>query len=300
MQRWHFPRCPRQNSTALYLWRHHLRRNLTLWANPSPGLIHSTPGQMTTASLMWLCRCQRTIALLGEIGIQTRLRKWGQLSLLSQLVQANLDKFAPCHREWWNPCPIGISMETKVCTTWHLKLLLVIQMKISSTMPIFNFRANEKPYHVPCRNDGWYYVSSTSTTTAWCEGICPSGHQRCQWTHGLQQLDAPEAKQSSWGCPDSPFSMVPTMQTQPHNKQSQITQGQVEHTWQKASLQNELFWDIRPHCHMVRHQAYDHLRNHFLLGPLTSGLWYDISTSSNQDGHLHGIATRDSNKAWEF
>jgi hypothetical protein len=29
------------------------------------------------------------------------------------------------------------------------------------------------------------------------------------------------------------------------------------------------------------HQAYDHLRNHFLLGPSTSGLCYDISTSSD-------------------
>jgi hypothetical protein len=49
---------------------------------------------------------------------------------------------------------------------------------------------------------------------------------------------------------------------------------------------------------MVCHQAYDHLWNHFLLGSATSGLCYGISTSSNQDGHLHGIATRDSNQAW--
>ena len=51
---------------------------------------------------------------------------------------------------------------------------------------------------------------------------------------------------------------------------------------------------------MVCHQAYGHLWNHFLLGPLTSGHCYDVSTSSNQDGHLHGIATRDSHQAWEF
>ncbi len=51
---------------------------------------------------------------------------------------------------------------------------------------------------------------------------------------------------------------------------------------------------------MVCRQAYDHLWNHFLLGPLTSGLCYGISTSSNQDGHLHGNATRDSNQAWKF
>ncbi len=51
---------------------------------------------------------------------------------------------------------------------------------------------------------------------------------------------------------------------------------------------------------MVHHQAYDHLWNHFLLGPFTSGLCDGLSTSSNQDGHLYGAATRDSYQAWEF
>jgi hypothetical protein len=36
--------------------------------------------------------------------------------------------------------------------------------------------------------------------------------------------------------------------------------------------------------------------NHFLLSPSTSGLCYGVSTSSNQDGHPHGFATRDSNQ----
>jgi hypothetical protein len=31
--------------------------------------------------------------------------------------------------------------ETKVCTTWHLKLLLAIQMKTSSVTLIFNFKS---------------------------------------------------------------------------------------------------------------------------------------------------------------
>jgi hypothetical protein len=44
---------------------------------------------------------------------------------------------------------------------------------------------------------------------------------------------------------------------------------------------------------MVRHQAYDHLGNHFLLGPSTSGLSHGLSTSSNQDGHLYGAATKE-------
>ncbi len=51
---------------------------------------------------------------------------------------------------------------------------------------------------------------------------------------------------------------------------------------------------------MVPHQAYDHLWNHFLLGPSISGLCYGLSTSSNQDGHLHGGTRRDSNQAWEL
>ncbi len=32
-------------------------------------------------------------------------------------------------------------MEIKVCITWHLELLMVIQMKTSSMMPIFNFKS---------------------------------------------------------------------------------------------------------------------------------------------------------------
>ncbi len=41
------------------------------------------------------------------------------------------------------------------------------------------------------------------------------------------------------------------------------------------------FETYTPRCDMVCHQAYDHLWNHFLLGPLTSGLCYGLSTSSN-------------------
>ncbi len=63
------------------------------------------------------------------------------MSLLLQLVQANVDEFTPCYEEWWNLCPNRISTETKACTIWHLKLLLVKQMKTSSTMPIFNFKS---------------------------------------------------------------------------------------------------------------------------------------------------------------
>ncbi len=140
MQRWYFPKCQCQNSTALYLWRHRLMRNLILWAIPSSRVILISPRQMTTASQM-LCRCQRTVTLLCKVGLLTWLTRGRQLSLLSQLVQANVVEFAQFHKEWQNSCPNGISMETKVCTRWHLKLLLAIQMKTSSTMPIFNFKS---------------------------------------------------------------------------------------------------------------------------------------------------------------
>ncbi len=83
-------------------------------------------------------------------------------------------------------------------------------------------------------------------------------------------------------------------------KTSQVRQIPDEPPRRKASMQNELLQNIRSYCDMVCHQAYDHLRNYFLLSPSTSGLCHGLSTSSNQDGHLHGITTRESNRAWEF
>ena len=64
--------------------------------------------------------------------------KWE--SQLSQLVQANAEGFSPCHKEWLNPCPNEISMETKECITC-LWLLQVRPMKTSSMTPIFKCRS---------------------------------------------------------------------------------------------------------------------------------------------------------------
>ncbi len=60
--------------------------------------------------------------------------------------------------------------------------------------PSSTSRAYEKPYCIPCRNDGWHHISSTSAKIAQCKGIHPSSHQGSQRTCELQQLDAPEAK----------------------------------------------------------------------------------------------------------
>ncbi len=113
-------------------------------------------------------------------------------------------------------------------------------------------RADAKPHCIPCRNDGWHTVSSTSTQTAWCEGICASCYQGSQQTRGLQELDPQEEKQSSWRRSDHTFCMVDAMQAWPHNEQNQVAQGQVEPPRQKANLQNELFWDLCTCCDMVR------------------------------------------------
>ncbi len=69
----------------------------------------------------------------------TRLRKSHQLSLLPQLVQANMGKFAPCHKEWPIPCPNKISSEANVCTTWLYSLQWAKLLKTSSMTPTFNY-----------------------------------------------------------------------------------------------------------------------------------------------------------------
>ncbi len=87
------------NQHSVMYWRCRLLRSLILWAILSTILIPLTPLQMTTVSQR-LRRCQRTVTLLSKIDLLTGLMRWWQLSLLSQLVQANVDKFAPCHKEW--------------------------------------------------------------------------------------------------------------------------------------------------------------------------------------------------------
>jgi hypothetical protein len=55
----------------------------------------------------------RTVAHVDRLRLLTRLRESHQSSLLSQQVQANMGKFAPCHKEWPIPCPNKISLETR-------------------------------------------------------------------------------------------------------------------------------------------------------------------------------------------
>jgi hypothetical protein len=45
-------------------------------------------------------RVSKNIWHLDGLKLLTQLRESHQLSLLSQLVQANVGKFVPCHKEW--------------------------------------------------------------------------------------------------------------------------------------------------------------------------------------------------------
>ncbi len=164
--------------------------------------------------------------------------------------------------------------------------------------PSSTSRANEKPYHVPCKNDGWHHVSSTSAKQPDAKEFVQAvikevnGHvDSNNWTL-WKQSKAPEDVQ-----------IVPSVWSL--WCKGNLTMNEVKLHKARLNLHGGkqvfgIFWDICPRWDLVCHQANDRLWNHFLLSPLTCGLCYGISTSSNWDGHLHGIATRDSNQAWEF
>ncbi len=143
--------------------------------NPSSSQLCMMSHQMTTASQMEICMCQRTVALVNRLRLLTQ-RESHQLSLLSWLVQANVEEFTPCHEEWQNPRPSKTSTEIKVCTTCLPKPLKARQMKTSSMVPSSTSKADEEPYCLLRRNDGWCHVSSTSAQTAQCKRICASCH----------------------------------------------------------------------------------------------------------------------------
>ncbi len=175
-----FPRCHCQNSIALYLWRHCLRKKLILRANPSSCLLCMRSHWMITSFQMENHTYQRTVAHLDRLRLLTQIRESHQLSLLSQLVQAKVDKFALCHKKWLNPCPNKIYKATKLCTTWLPKLKWASWWRPLPWLPLSTTGADEKPYFLPCRNDGWHHVSSTSAQIARSKGICTSCHQGSQ------------------------------------------------------------------------------------------------------------------------
>ncbi len=136
-----FRRCQHQNSIALYLWRHHLKKKLILPANQFLCPLCMTSHQMITMSQTENHMWQRTFIHLDGIRLLTQMRESHQLSLLSWLVQANAEELAPFYKEWLNPCPNKISLETKVCTTWLQKLIWAKVVKTSSMTPTFNYKS---------------------------------------------------------------------------------------------------------------------------------------------------------------
>ncbi len=94
---WFFLRCQLQSSAELCTQRHHLRemfrrRNLCSLHRYSMSL-----RTRTTVSLTGILMSQRTPNLLDN----HKLRESHRLSLLSQLVQANVEGFARCHEDCW-------------------------------------------------------------------------------------------------------------------------------------------------------------------------------------------------------
>jgi hypothetical protein len=57
-----------------------------------------------------------------------------RLTLLSLLVQANVEGFARCHEEW-------LSQSHKACTMWHTNPPWVRLLKTSSTTPTLNYKS---------------------------------------------------------------------------------------------------------------------------------------------------------------
>ncbi len=74
---------------------------------------------------------------LANPGLLIEVRELQVLSLLSQLVQANLDGFAQCHEEWRN-------LSLKVSTIWHTSPLSKRPMKTSSMTHTLNFKSGCK------------------------------------------------------------------------------------------------------------------------------------------------------------
>ncbi len=256
---WFFPRRQRQNSAALYLWRHHLRKKLILQANPSSRHLCTMSHRMITVSQRENHTSQRTVANLNGLKLLTQLREPHLLSLLLWLVQANVDNFAPCHKEWLNPCPNKISLETKVCTTWFCRLLWTKLVKISSMTPTFDYRSGWGTL-LPSMQEWWVTscIFNSKCLDSQAQRNLYNCHQGSQWTGGLQQLDTAKKKQSPWRYTNSTFCMGTTTQAWSHNEQNQVTQGQVEPPWQEANLRRELFWDICTCCDMVCHKIDDH------------------------------------------
>ncbi len=198
----------------------------------------------------------RTVAHLNRLRLLTQLRESRKLSLLSQLVQANVGAFAPCHEEWPILCSDEISSETKVCTTWLCNLLRAKLLKTSSMTPTFNHRS------------GWGTL--LHSRQKWWETLCI--FNKCSDNQIQRNSNKPSKKTpaDTWNatiehCNRDAKSLRMSrktmfMGTMPqawsHNNKNQAAQSQVEPLWQTVCLCNELIWDIRIHCDIVCHKGW--------------------------------------------
>ncbi len=89
---------------------------------------------MITASLTEILKSQRMCDHLTNPGLLIEVRELQVLSLLSQLVLANVVEFAQCHEEWQN-------LSLKVSTIWHTNPFLKKPMKTSSMTRTLNFKS---------------------------------------------------------------------------------------------------------------------------------------------------------------
>jgi hypothetical protein len=110
--------------------------------------------------------------------------------------------------------------------------------------PILNYRSGwENPiaFHTEMMGDTMYLQQALRQPDAkeFVQAVIKevNGHVDCNnWT--LQKRSkVPEDVQIT-------FRVATTTQTWSHNKQNQIIQGQIEPPRWKASLRNELFWDM--------------------------------------------------------
>ncbi len=126
-----FRKCQLQQSTALCLLKHLLTATFRR-KNHHSLLRKSMSLQTTTLSLTE--NLKEGLTLTPNRLANHKLRESHRLTLLSMLVQANVEGFARCHAGWQ-------SQSLKVCTTWHINPPWAKLIKTSSTMPTLTYKS---------------------------------------------------------------------------------------------------------------------------------------------------------------
>ena len=120
--------------------------------------------------------------------------------------------------------------------------------------------------------NGRYHVLSSGTSTTRCKTVCRCCCQGSEWTCRKQSLETYQVRGCPRRCASSTLGMVHAAQAQPHHQQDHKAQGQIESTWWKTGVWNELFRDLCTCCYLVCDQAYDSYGHHLQLGLTSSWL----------------------------